>query len=178
VTALRSSLPLVGRVGPEVRGGGMALLPHPTRPGYRRSTRPIEGREGRSVRHLWLEEKRMSVERARQLRKAMTPHEVRLWVRLRDLKPLGFRFRRQVPLGPYVVDFACYQSRLVIEIDGGQHGRQDHSRRDAERDTNLTGGGFKVLRFWNDEIWSNADGVVATILRESNGRFSGQDPTP
>jgi very-short-patch-repair endonuclease len=101
---------------------------------------------------------------ARKLRKTMTPHEVVLWAHLRKLKSQGHHFRRQVPLAGYVVDFACFGSKLVIEIDGGQHNDDAQARKDAERDRRLRSGGFRVLRFWNSEIDGNLDGVVATIV--------------
>jgi very-short-patch-repair endonuclease len=64
---------------------------------------------------------------ARALRKRMTPQEAKLWVALRTLRPAGFHFRRQVPIGPYVVDFACLKHRLIVEVDGGQHGLSDRA---------------------------------------------------
>jgi very-short-patch-repair endonuclease len=109
----------------------------------------------------------MANEIARHLRKVMTPQEVKLWVHLRALKKQGFHFRRQVPREGFVVDFACLKSRLVIEIDGAQHGEPGHSMRDAERDARLKAAGFRVLRFWNNEVNENLDGVVETIYREA-----------
>jgi very-short-patch-repair endonuclease len=70
---------------------------------------------------LWQAE-RMAIEPARALRKQMTPQEVKLWVRLRELRRLGFHFRRQSPILSYVVDFECRRRKLVVEVDGGQHG--------------------------------------------------------
>ncbi|SEC68718.1 Very-short-patch-repair endonuclease [Rhizobiales bacterium GAS188] len=101
---------------------------------------------------------------ARSLRKRMTPQEVKLWVKLRELKEQGFHFRRQVPRGSYIVDFACLRQRVVIEVDGSQHGTEDHSRRDVVRDRHLASDGLVTLRFWNVEIDRNLDGVVETIL--------------
>ena len=91
----------------------------------------------------------------------MTLAERRLWsmLRLRGLD--GHRFRRQCPLGPYVVDFACLQARLVIEADGGQH---MDSISDVARDRFLRASGFRVLRFWNHDILANPEGVRAAIL--------------
>jgi len=106
----------------------------------------------------------MSVIHARALRKAMTRYEVKLWLRLRGLTPLGFRFRRQAPVGPYIVDFACFQSRLIVEVDGGQHGFDKNATADRIRDTALETGGFRVLRFGNADVWENIDGVVETII--------------
>lgn len=107
----------------------------------------------------------MANETARHLRKVMTPQEVKLWVHLRALKRQGFHFRRQVPREGFIVDFACLKSRLVIEIDGAQHGEHRHAQRDTERDAKLKAAGFTVLRFWNSEVNENLDGVVETIYR-------------
>ena len=69
---------------------------------------------------------------ARALRKRLTPQEVRLWMKLRELKALGFNFRRQAPIGPYIVDFVCFRCRLVIEADGGQHGLHEGAKAAAQ----------------------------------------------
>jgi very-short-patch-repair endonuclease len=79
----------------------------------------------------------LPIENARALRKRLTPQEVKLWVKLRELKALGYRFRRQVPIGRYIVDFASFGARIVIEVDGGQHGMSDGLRSDRERDAFL-----------------------------------------
>jgi very-short-patch-repair endonuclease len=115
----------------------------------------------------------MANETARRLRKKMTPQEVKLWVHLRALKDQGLHFRRQVPREGFIVDFACLKSKLVVEIDGAQHGEPGHLDRDAERDVRLAAAGFEVLRFWNNEVNENLDGVVETIYREAVAR----DPT-
>ena len=112
----------------------------------------------------------MANEIARRLRKVMTPQEVKLWVHLRALKEQGFHFRRQVPREGFIVDFACLKSKLVVEIDGAQHGLDGHREKDAERDTRLGAAGLKVLRFWNNEVNENLDGVVETIYREALAR--------
>ncbi len=113
----------------------------------------------------------MANEIARVLRKRMTPQEVKLWVHLRALKDQGLHFRRQVPREGYIVDFACLKSKVVVEIDGAQHGEEGHLRRDAERDLRLATAGFKVLRFWNNEVNENLDGVVETIYHEARARI-------
>jgi len=105
----------------------------------------------------------MANEIARKLRKRMTPQEVKLWAHLRALKGRGFKFRRQVPLRGYIVDFACFNARLIIEIDGSQHGFEEHARRDRERDEVLQRGGFAVLRFWNVEVDRDLDAVLRVI---------------
>jgi very-short-patch-repair endonuclease len=103
-------------------------------------------------------------ETARALRKRLTPQEVKLWVKLRELKPLGFHFRRQAPIGPYIVDFVSFKSRLVIEADGGQHNLPEGIESDRARDSCLRSQGFQILRFWNSDIDANLEGVMETIF--------------
>ena len=107
-------------------------------------------------------------ENARALRKTLTPQEVKLWVNLRELKPLGFHFRRQAPIGRYIVDFVSFRSQLIIEADGGQHGMPDGNRSDQIRDAFLQSQGFRVLRFWNSDIDANLAGVMESILSALN----------
>lgn len=106
---------------------------------------------------------RPMVKLARALRQRMTPHEVRLWSRLKTWRAEGFVFRRQAPLGRYIVDFVCYTPKLVIELDGGQHSLDDHRAADAIRDAWLQGEGFRVLRIWNMDVHNNMDGVLIAI---------------
>ena len=106
----------------------------------------------------------MANQTARSLRKRMTPHEIKLWVQLRLLPKTEFRFRRQVPLGGYVVDFAEKRLRLVIEVDGSQHAEPEARQRDEARDLFLAKNGYRVLRFWNHDIDTNMSGVIDTIL--------------
>jgi very-short-patch-repair endonuclease len=106
----------------------------------------------------------MANSQARSLRKHMTPQEVKLWVRLRELKGQGLHFRRQVPRGKYIADFACLKRRVIAEVDGSQHAMGAHARRDQARDWDLAKEGYVTLRFWNPEIDDNLDGVVETIL--------------
>ena len=107
----------------------------------------------------------MANEQARSLRKRMTPQEAKLWVHLRQWRERGYHFRRQSPLQGYIVDFVCLKSRLVVEVDGGQHGHHGHALRDRERDAVLREReGFRVLRVWNNEIDRNLRGVLDTIL--------------
>ena len=93
----------------------------------------------------------------------MTPHEVRLWARLKTWRADGFVFRRQAPLGRYIVDFACFTPKLVIEVDGGQHSLEEHQARDAIRDAWLEQEGFRVVRVWNMDVYNNMDGVLIAI---------------
>jgi very-short-patch-repair endonuclease len=99
----------------------------------------------------------------RELRKRMTPQEVKLWVHLRSWRERGFHFRRQAPLDGYILDFLCFTQRLIVEIDGGQHNVDAHARRDAKRDDHFTGRGFQILRFWNNEVDHNLEGVLTVI---------------
>jgi len=93
----------------------------------------------------------------------MTRQEVKLWLRLRELRSIGHHFRRQSPLKPYVVDFECRRSRVVVEVDGHQHGYDEHRRRDSMRDRELEKRGYMVLRFSNGEVDREMDGVLEII---------------
>src|SRR4051812_16497416 len=107
---------------------------------------------------------------ARRLRKTMTRQEVKLWVHLRSWRTRGFHFRRQSPREGYIVDFVCMRHRMVVEVDGSQHGFDSHAAQDKKRDSNPERSGFRVLRFWNNEVDRNLDGVLTTIdeaLREA-----------
>ena len=98
---------------------------------------------------------------ARTLRKNLTDAERHLWFRLRGNRLGGFRFRRQHPVGPYIADFACLQPRLLVELDGGQH---LDSAYDNRRDAFLHSQGYVVLRFWNNDVLGQTDGVLTVIL--------------
>jgi len=104
------------------------------------------------------------VPRARTLRRDMTVAEQRLWRKLRALLMSGSHFRRQATIGPYFADFACHARRLVIEIDGGQHGFGQQRMRDTKRDSYMTANGYRVLRFWNNDVMQNLDGVMHRIV--------------
>lgn len=97
---------------------------------------------------------------ARQLRQRMTDAEQLLWHHLRNRRLDGHKFRRQHPIGPYIVDFVHLQARLIIEADGGQHLA---SQRDPQRDAWLQAQGYRVLRFWNHDILQQTDTVLAAI---------------
>src|SRR5580698_9312990 len=101
--------------------------------------------------------------RARRLRRNTTDAEKRLWYRLRKLDLDGSHFRRQVPIGPYIADFACMAARLVIEIDGSQHADDKRQQYDELRTRWLAKEGYRVLRFWNNDITRNMVGVKETI---------------
>ena len=101
-------------------------------------------------------------ERARELRSNMTNAERHLWKHLRQRQIAGYRFRRQMPMGSYIVDFICLERRLIIEIDGSQH--QEQQVYDARRDQWLAEQEFQVLRFWNNEVLNQTEGVLMRIL--------------
>jgi len=98
---------------------------------------------------------------AKKLRKSLTEAERLLWSYLRN-RQLGVKFRRQEPIGRYIVDFVCFEKKLVVEVDGGQHG----GSYDDERDRWLNMQGFRVLRFWNNEVLKNIEGVLEVIGKE------------
>ncbi|MGI8525642.1 MAG: endonuclease domain-containing protein [Pseudolabrys sp.] len=97
---------------------------------------------------------------ARELRCKSTDVERAVWLLLRDRRLNGIKFRRQVPIGPYVADFASIQHRLIVELDGSQHAG---SLSDAVRDTFLAADGWRILRFWNNDVLSNRSGVLEAI---------------
>jgi very-short-patch-repair endonuclease len=143
-------------IGAEVRITGVALSPI--------------GGEGR-VRGQVREHLRRY---ARRLRRDQTDAERKLWSRLRDRRLFGARFRRQYPIGPFVTDFCCTETKLVIELDGGQHALQKRS--DAERTAFLEGQGYHVLRFWDNDVLTNMEGVLHRIV-EALG-VKGSSPSP
>ena len=98
---------------------------------------------------------------ARELRANSSDAEMRLWWRLRDRRLAGAKFRRQVPIGHYIADFVCAKAMLVIELDGGQHSEQ--IERDQVRTLFLESQGYRVLRFWNDEVLKEIEGVLTVI---------------
>ncbi|WP_038950074.1 MULTISPECIES: endonuclease domain-containing protein [Bradyrhizobium] len=106
---------------------------------------------------------------AKKLRASTTPHERMLWRALKDLPMDGSHFRRQAPIGPYVVDFFCPAKRLIIELDGGHHNEDDVAARDLERQRWLEHEGYRVVRFWNSEITSDLTAVLERIYVELYG---------
>lgn len=107
--------------------------------------------------------KKISISRARRLRKNSTTTEQILWKELRHRKLNNFKFRRQRPIGPYIVDFFCVKAKLVVEIDGSSHiGKEAYDQR---RESFLRGCGFTVLKFWDTEVYEDLEGVLETIER-------------
>ena len=100
---------------------------------------------------------------ARQLRLQQTDAEKALWMRLRQRQLEDVKFRRQQPIGQYIVDFVSFERKLVIEIDGSQHNEEKVKDGDEQRTTCLKEGGYQVLRFWNNEVLLNMEGVLERI---------------
>jgi len=109
-----------------------------------------------------------SVRRARELRKAMSPPELALWLQLRALRNEGWHFRRQSPEGPYFLDFVCRSAKLVVEVDGIHHASADQAAHDKARDAYLRERGFHVLRVSAVDVGHELDGVMQGIRAELN----------
>jgi very-short-patch-repair endonuclease len=101
--------------------------------------------------------------RSRSLRRALTRPEFLLWSRLRNRQLDGLKFVRQEPVRPYYADFVCRERRLIVEVDGGQHSQRPA---DAVRESELASLGYRVIRFWNNEVTDNIDGVLQRLLSE------------
>lgn len=120
---------------------------------------------------------RGDTQKALLLRKNQTDAEKALWQRLRNRGLQDLKFRRQVPVGPYVADFLCESARLIIEVDGGQHA--ENKEYDQYRDDFLRANGYEVIRFWNNEVLGNLDGVLEAItVKLSQGQKITPHPNP
>lgn len=117
--------------------------------------------------------KGMATARARALRADDTEPEYRFWGELRNRRLNGHKFVRQIPIGPYIVDFPCREHRLVVELDGGQHCDSEHDR---IRDRWLSENGYSVLRFWNNEVMKERRAVLETALAVLEGRVLAPSP--
>jgi len=113
---------------------------------------------------------------AQQLRRAPTDAERKLWYLLRSLKPLGMHFRRQAPVGIYIADFAWHAGKLIVELDGSQHAEARRSY-DARRTQWLESQGYRVMRFWNNDVLRTPRSVGDAIL-EAARAGAAEDPTP
>ncbi|XES83618.1 endonuclease domain-containing protein [Franconibacter pulveris] len=113
---------------------------------------------------------------ARQLRRQLTDQERLLWRLLRDRRFAAHKFRRQHPVGPFILDFACCQAKLAVELDGGQHA--EHRAYDARRTAWLQAHGWTVLRFWNNGRLNNQEGVLLTLLAELEHLLPSPRPSP
>lgn len=140
--------------------GEVGALPHfsplPLGEGGRR---PGEGKQGEGKHPL----PENLLEFARQLRREQTDAERLLWSLLRDRRLAGLKFRRQHPVEPYIVDFYCHAARLAIELDGGQHNEPDERAKDSKRSAFLEKRGIRILRFWNNDVLQNTEGVLQAI---------------
>ena len=105
---------------------------------------------------------------ARNLRKNATIQERRLWNLLKNRQFHNLKFKRQQPIGDYIVDFICKEAKIIIEIDGGQHNEPENIEYDKTRNKYLNNLGYKVIRFWNNEIYENIEGVVLRLREEIN----------
>lgn len=105
------------------------------------------------------------ISRARRLRRNQTDVERKLWSRLRDRRLDGWKFRRQAPVGTYIVDFLCPDAKLVVELDGGQHSAEA----DADRTQAIEAHGYLVIRFWNNDVTTNLEGVLLRVLEPARG---------
>ena len=115
---------------------------------------------------------------ARDLRRHMNLAEQLVWSKVRAHRMGGRKFRRQHPIGQYIVDFVCLEARLVIEIDGETHGNDSREALDAQRTAFLEKQGFRVLRFWNDYVYTNLDGVTEVIYDALNPSERAPRPSP
>ena len=101
---------------------------------------------------------------ARNMRKQMTDAELKLWNELRAHRLMGLGFRRQLPIAGYIIDFACPTHKLIVEVDGSQHGSAEIAEADAVRTAKLEGLGWTILRFWNDDVVRDMDNVCQNIV--------------
>ncbi len=112
----------------------------------------------------------IQIQRARALRKNPTNAEKHLWRILRRQQLGGFRFRRQVPMGHFIVDFVCHAVKVIVEADGGGHNTPEQKAYDQERTDWLNHEGYCILRFWNNDIFCNSESVLETILNVCSRR--------
>lgn len=108
----------------------------------------------------------------------MTDAERKLWFHLRRSPPEGTHFRRRATIGPYFADFACHQTRLVIELDGGQHASEATAAYDAKRTSYLAEQGYRVIRFWNNEVLSDLNSVMLAVHAAISDAAAAVPPTP
>ncbi len=100
---------------------------------------------------------------ARELRQNQTDAEKALWAKLRTKQISGVKFRRQQPIGPYIADFVSFEKKLIIEVDGGQHNENENHESDETRSKWLKSQGFQIIRFWNNDVLKNMEGVLESI---------------
>ena len=105
---------------------------------------------------------------ARTLRKNSTIQEKRLWNLLKNHQFHSLKFKRQQPIGNYIVDFICKEAKIIIEVDGGQHNEKEIIEADNEKTAFLESKGYKVIRFWNNEVYENIEGIIKRLEKEIN----------
>ena len=145
----------------EAGEGAFAKNPSPGRSLRSRPPSPARGEGTESASRA------VATSRARSLRANMTDAERKLWYAFRDRRFADYKSRRQVPVGPFIADFICYDARVMIEVDGGQHA---DSSSDARRDRWFAANGFLVLRFWNNDVLKNREGVLISVLETLHAR--------
>ncbi|MBN2380056.1 endonuclease domain-containing protein [candidate division WOR-3 bacterium] len=118
------------------------------------------------------------IKRCRELRSLQTPAEAKLWACLRNNQLLGFKFRRQYPIGRFIVDFYCHKAKLAIELDGGGHAESEQAEYDEERSQCLEAEGIKILRFWNADVIKNLEGVIEAIAEVLPHSSPSEPPSP
>lgn len=112
---------------------------------------------------------------AKDLRKRPTDTERLLWKHLRAKQFEGLKFKRQQPVGKYIVDFVCFEKKIIIELDGSQHMQPSEKQKDIERDTWFEAQGYAVLRFWDNEVLMNTKGVLEVIRRYCEGTLPSRE---
>lgn len=127
----------------------------------------ISGRGGKPAQYT-----KNALENSKNLRKKMTKEKMILWGILKNHQLNNLKFRRQQPIEKYIVDFVCFEKKLIVELDGSGHNEQERLIYDSNRYEFLKGLGYKVLRFWNNEIYANLDGVVEKILESANATIA------
>lgn len=108
---------------------------------------------------------------AKAMRRDMPDAEFRLWCELRNRNLSGLKFRRQQPIGAFIVDFFCPEAKLIVEVDGSQNAEASHAIADAERKKWLEGQGYTLIRFWTNEVMHELDGVCAAIIAAARGEW-------
>src|ERR1700730_12926606 len=116
--------------------------------------------------------------RAKQLRQTVTRAETLLWRYLKANRTDGLGFRRQVPIRNYIADFVCFSAQLIVELDGESHDFEERQKADQNRDAFFVSEGFQILRFTNDQVMSNLEGVVEVIRQTTASRMRGFPPSP
>ena len=153
---------------------GRSLRSRPPSPARGEGTEPAARAEGPAT-PMSRRSLRTPTSHARALRARMTDAEAKLWFALRDRGFANFKFRRQAPVGPFIADFVCYDVRVVVEVDGGQHAEL---RRDERRDRWFAANDFLILRFWNNDVLTNLAGVLTSILEILSQRTPHPDRAP